>query len=607
MIDLSKLAKFREVWVGDSEFSTSPGNRPDPICMVAHELRTGRVVKLFGDELCQRRMAPYSVESDALFIAYYASAEFSCHLSLGWPLPAHVLDLFCEFRNLTNGLDTPAGASLLGALAYFGLDAMDGLEKDAMRQLALRGGPWTVEEKGTLLNYCESDVTALRRLLPAMLPKIDVPRAIHRGRYMKAVAHMEHAGVPIDTEALATLRENWDNIQDRLITRVDDDYHVFDGRTFKADRMENYLVCNGINWPRLESGRLALDDATFKTMGAAHPRIEPLRQLRSALSKMRLSDLAVGADGRNRCMLSAYRSRTGRNQPSNSQYIFGASSWLRPLIRPAKGYGLAYVDWAMQEYGIAAALSQDPMMLKGYAEDPYITFAVAAGAAPTWATKVTHGSVREQFKTVSLGTLYGMQEHGLALRTGRPKCIARDLLRLHHGIYKKFWRWSDAVVDHAMLHGSLSTNLGWTIHAGPQVNQRFIRNFLMQANGAEMLRLACDFATEQGITISGPIHDAILIEAPLDDLRAAVEKTQELMAKASEIILGGFRLRSEAKMIRYPERFEDARGARMWETVWGIIAAPPSTAPTTTVGTIISSAKMPLITISSAPRRGAFA
>ena len=83
--------------------------------------------------------------------------------------------------------------------------------------------------------------------------------------------------------------------------------------------------------------------------------LAPLRELRGALSQMRLSDLTVGDDGRNRCLLSMYRSKTGRNQPSNTKFIFGHSVWLRGLIQPPEGYGLAYVDWSQQEFGIAAS------------------------------------------------------------------------------------------------------------------------------------------------------------------------------------------------------------------------------------------------------------
>jgi len=90
-------------------------------------------------------------------------------------------------------------------------------------------------ERVALLDYCQSDVDALARLLPVMLPNIDLPRALLRGRYMAAVAHMERDGIPIDTESLGLLRRNWDVIKDRLIADVDRDYGVFDGRTFNAD------------------------------------------------------------------------------------------------------------------------------------------------------------------------------------------------------------------------------------------------------------------------------------------------------------------------------------------------------------------------------------
>src|SRR5881392_1512127 len=75
---------------------------------------------------------PYPTDANVLFVAYYASAEIGCHLALGWPVPQRVLDLFTEFRNHTNGIPTVSGASLLGALAFYGLDGIGTAEKDDM-------------------------------------------------------------------------------------------------------------------------------------------------------------------------------------------------------------------------------------------------------------------------------------------------------------------------------------------------------------------------------------------------------------------------------------------------------------------------------------------
>ena len=564
--------RFREVWLVDFEFSAPSGERPRPICLVAWELISGRKVRLWEDDLNRLDTPPYPIDSNSLFVAFYASAEITCHLALGWPAPARVLDLFTEFRNLTNGKETPCGSGLLGALTWFGLDGIEVAEKEDMRKLALRGGPWTNAERAALLDYCESDVTALAKLLPRMLPEIDVLRAALRGRYMIAAARMEHSGIPIDAEALATLRDNWSEVQNRLIERIDGDFQVFDGRTFKACRWAEYLAANKIPWPRLPSGALALDDETFRLMAHLYPSIAPIRELRDLLSQMRLADLAVGSDSRNRCLLSAFRARTSRNQPSNSKFIFGAASWLRGLIKPNPGTGLAYIDWCQQEFGIAAALSGDPKMIEAYESgDPYLAFAKQSTAIPPDGTQETHGSIRELFKACALAVQYGMEAESLALRIGQPVPQARELLRRHRETYREFWGWSDAAVNHAMLLGKLYTVFDWTIHVGRQANPRSLRNFPMQANGAEMLRLACCYATERGIRICAPVHDAILIEAPLNQLEATVEAAQQAMAEASGVVLDGLRLRSEARPIRYPDRYEDERGKRMWATVWEII------------------------------------
>ena len=564
---------FRQVWAVDFEFTAPDGERPSPVCVVARELGTDQLVRVWLDRVKPPRRPPYPIDEESLFVAYYASADIGCHLALGWDVPTRVLDLFAEFRVRTNGLPTESGSGLLGAAVHFGLDTVGLEEKTEMRDLAMRGGPYSHVERAALLDYCQSDVDTLVRLFPRMMGGLDLPRALLRGRFMAAAARIERTGVPMDVDSLTALKDRWTSIQGQLIERIDVDYQVFEGRTFKADRWADWLAKNDIPWPRLSSGRLALDDDTFREMARSHREVAPMRELRVTLAKMRLSELAVGRDGRNRCLLSAFRSKTGRNQPSNSKSIFGPSTWMRGLIRPERGHGIAYVDWAQQEFGIAAALSGDDRMWEAYdSGDPYLAFARQAGAVPADATKATHGSVREQYKACVLAVNYGMGDESLAQRIQQPVVSARRLLEMHRQTYARFWRWSQGAVDHAMLKGSLQTVFGWAVHTGTSANRRSLANFPMQANGAEMLRLACIFATEEGIRVCVPVHDALLIEAPLEQLDHQVELTCEMMARASEITLDGFRLRSDAKVVRYPDRYMDERGEIMWKTIQRILA-----------------------------------
>jgi hypothetical protein len=80
---------------------------------------------------------------------------------------------------------------------------------------------------------------------------------------------------------------------------------------------------------RLDSGQLQLDGDTFRDMSNRYPELGPLKELRHSLGQLRLADLAVGPDGRNRVLLSAFRARSGRNQPSNSKSVFGPAVWIR--------------------------------------------------------------------------------------------------------------------------------------------------------------------------------------------------------------------------------------------------------------------------------------
>jgi hypothetical protein len=93
----------------------------------------------------------------------------------------------------------------------------------------------------------------------------------------------------------------------------------------------------------------------------------------------------------------------------------------------------------------------------------------------------------------------------------------------------------------------------------------------MQANGAEMLRLACCLATERGIEVCAPVHDAVLIAAPLDKIDTEVFRMEAVMKEASREVLAGFELGSDSTVVRYPDRYMDERGKTMWDKVMALL------------------------------------
>jgi hypothetical protein len=123
---------------------------------------------------------------------------------------------------------------------------------------------------------------------------------------------LERTGIPVDVPPAGAYPGRLGDPEVALIREVNVRYGVYDGSSFRTKRFGAYLAAYEHLIGQTASGALALDDNTFRDMAKAYPLLQPLRELRHALGELRLERLAVGSDGRNRTMLSAFASRTGR-------------------------------------------------------------------------------------------------------------------------------------------------------------------------------------------------------------------------------------------------------------------------------------------------------
>jgi DNA polymerase I len=360
---------------------------------------------------------------------------------------------------------------LLGALRYFGLDAIATKQKDAMQKRVMQGWPFAPAEQRQILDYCFSDIDALRRLLQKVLaePEFNLDVALYHGEFAAVSAAMEHNGVPIDMSIFSRLAtdDTWRAVRDALVPAIDARYGVYVRNaagdwTFNQERFAAYLKRTGITWLLLDSGKLNLRRKVFEEMSRGWPQLEELRQLRHARDKMRKIKLAVGSDGRNRTVLWPFKAKTSRTQPKASQWIFSPAVWLRSLIKPEPGMAVAYIDYSSMEFLIGASLSDDHCgstnrMLDMYRSgDPYLSFAQAVGAIPEHITKQTLGNyavLRDRYKVMLLAVQYGMQTETLAARLGVTTFEAHEMLAQHRAQFRQYWTWSDDWVQHALQTG----------------------------------------------------------------------------------------------------------------------------------------------------------
>jgi DNA polymerase-1 len=571
---------FQNIYAIDFEFYGNDGDIPKIVCMVMQNIKTMEISRMWYNQLLEMKTPPFNMGENALLITYFAPAEIQSMLALNWSTDVSIIDLFAEFRCETNGNPDISRKGLVNALGYYELNHLIPEEKEEMRSLILSGGPWTKGKRQDILQYCEQDVVALRPLFEAILKQnpwsdLRLNQALLRGRYMSSVGSMQHRGVPIDLDILQYLDFHWEQVKIDLIEAVNKDFGVYSDGVFKEVLFEAYLAQQNIAWPRLDSGRLMLDKDTFSSMSKRYQQVQPLHELRKTLSEFKLNKLAVGQDGRNRTLLSPFAAKTGRNQPSTAKFIFGPAKWVRGLIKPEIGMSLAYCDWSSQEIAIAAALSGDELLWKAYESgDPYIAFAIQAGLAPPDATKESHKDIRNRCKSVVLGTNYGMSAYGVAQAAKIHVLEAKSLLQKHRETYKKFWSWADNNKETGLLGLKLQTDFGWSIKVeGGIVKANTFLNWPMQANGAEMMRIACVLAVERGLKLCAPIHDALLIESSNDQIDADVTKLKECMSEASEGVLGTGKIcRVDAEIVKYPDRYMDEQGQEMWDKIMMLLA-----------------------------------
>ena len=100
-----------------------------------------------------------------------------------------------------------------------------------------------------------------------------------------------------------------------------------------------------------------------------------------------------------------------------------------------------------------------------------------------------------------------------------------------------FTQWSDYQVAAAQCRGSMESPRGWRLDATKVTNPRTLRNWQMQTGGSEMLQAAIVLLmVTHSVRICATMHDAIMVELPLENWRAALDRVRAVMEAVGEIV-----------------------------------------------------------------------
>jgi DNA polymerase I len=367
---------------------------------------------------------------------------------------------------------------------------------------------------------------------------------------------------------------------------------LFDGDSLRRSAMAAFIQNLGASrvWPQTATGQYKLDlEDTLKAIGLRYPAVERLRQAMKTLNDLKSVELAIGPDGRNRYLSGLFGTITSRNNPTKGkEVLLLRARWWRNLITPEPETALAYLDFSSEEFMVQAVLANDPKGIEDYQSgDVYVAWGKAIGLIPPHGNKRSHADVRKMLKDMVLGLNYGMGVHRLARDLGIGLEIASRLLLSYQERYARMVEYGEQTITRGIASRVLRTRLDWRLHISEVVDSKreferqkkpsnvltpnSIRNFPVQSNAAEILRLAVILATEAGVRIVATLHDALLIEAPMNEIEDHIAIARRAMQDASATILVNqhtgmrYALRVDDTIIRAPDHFRDENPSSWWE------------------------------------------
>ena len=452
-------------------------------------------------------------------------------------------------RDDSEGNSSKPSFGLAGSLFKLLNLQIDTQEKEEVRSILIEGHPEKITANADRIQrYCKSDVV---HLLPLQIEiqkqfinkgighKEWLNQAILRADYAARTAVMVRTGYPINADKVAKFTANIDNILDSArqdVLQFQDEVKAFrhvtktgkwvmnekEIRTWAEAQKKPY-------WRKTEKQKTSISKDAFRDWynadsdgfaGAFCRYLKTKQSLNGFMpggTRGKFSDFC-GSDNRVRPYFGIYGSQSSRSQPSSTGFIPLKAHWMRNFIEAPSGRALCSIDYASQEFLIAAILSQDEVMMAAYASgDVYLAFAKSSGLVPAEATKESHKAMRDACKELVLGMSYDMTEIGLApklsARLGREvtKHEAQELIDLFRETYRDYSDWKDGVSIEYQESNKLGLIDGWQMW-GDNGNGRSVKNFKTQGTGAVIMREAVRMAQNRGLAVLYTNHDSLTIE-----------------------------------------------------------------------------------------------
>jgi len=381
----------------------------------------------------------------------------------------------------------------------------------------------------------------------------DLSRVAHTMDFplIPVLARMEHRGIKLDVEKLATMDEQLTtdiaNIKKRMFEMVGSEFNI----SSPAQLAEILFTKLQLPTAGIKKGKTAFSTGQkeLDKLRGQHPIIELIEQYRE-LTKLQNTyvttlPLQVDQEGRIHTVFNQDVAATGRlsSTDPNLQNIpirTELGRKIREAFIPDEGNVFVSADYSQFELRLAAVLAGDEKMINDFNAGTDIHAKTASEVYHVPLDGVTK-DMRRAAKVVNFGVLYGMSQHGLAAAANMSFVDAQKFIDEYFRVRPSIRAYIDATVKKAHDDGFVETMFGrrrWT----PDVKssnfivrssaERAAANMPIQGTEADLMKLAM---IEVDAKLDGrgvqllQIHDSILIECPKEHAEAISSMLVEIM------------------------------------------------------------------------------
>ena len=224
---------------------------------------------------------------------------------------------------------------------------------------------------------------------------------------------------------------------------------------------------------------------------------------------------------------------------------------VRQAFIAAPGCKMVAADYSQIELRIMAHLSEDPSLLKAFAEGQDIHRATAAEVFAVPTDQVT-ADMRRSAKAINFGLIYGMSAFGLARQLNIGRKQAAEYIELYFQRYPGVQSYMNNIRHTAAEQGYVETAFGRRLYL-PEINarngmrrqaaERTAINAPMQGTAADIIKLAMIHVDDwlQNSDLQSQmimqVHDELVLEVPESELEAVKQGLNDLMANAASLLV----------------------------------------------------------------------